>query len=134
MDWNSFNIYASISRINFIKLENVIGLTPVPIYLNFTNGTFKDWESAFKESLITFSNIISQEELYITLEQLTFSNMTFLQGGNCLNFGHQMITQILLNNVVFTGIDSGSIYLKSYNQNVGFETKVLITNGLFEKK
>ena len=127
------NIYASVSRINFVKLENVVGLTSVPIYLNFTNATFRDWETAFKESLFTFSNIISQEELYITLDQLTFANMTFAQGGNCMSFGHQMITQILLNNVVFTGIDSGSIYLKSYYQNVSFETKVLIVNGVFEK-
>ena len=123
------NIYASVSRINFIKLENVVGLTSIPIYLNFTNATFRDWETAFKESLFTFSNIISQEELYITLNQLTFA-----QGGNCMSFGHQMITKILLNNVVFTGIDSGSIYLKSYYQNISFETKVLIVNGVFEEK
>ena len=58
--------------------------------------------------------------------------MTFAQ-GICMSFGHQMITQILLNNVVFTGIDFGSIYLKSYYQNVSFETKVLIVNGVFEK-
>ena len=67
------NIYASVSRINFIKMENVIGSTTTPIYLNFTNLTFRDWNLRFKEDLITFPNTISQEQLYIIFDKLTFT-------------------------------------------------------------
>ena len=67
------DIYASVSRINFIKMESVIGSTTTPIYLNFTNTTFRDWNLRFKEDLITFPNTISQEQLYIIFDKLTFT-------------------------------------------------------------
>ena len=60
-------------------------------------------------------------------------NMTFNQGGNCINFGQQLATQIVLNNLVFTSITAGSFYVKSYNLKANYETKILIQNGLFEQ-
>ena len=132
---NSFikDIYVSVARIDFIKMESVVGSSSTPIYLNFTNSTFRDCNLRFKENLITFSDILSQEQFYIAFDQLTFTNMTFNQGGNWINFGQQMATQIILTNLLFTDIIAGSFTLQAFNLNVNYETKVLVQNSVFDQ-
>ena len=127
------DIYVSFSRINFLMIENVVGSTTIPVYLNFTNTTFRDWNFKFKQDLITISNILTQDQFYIVFNKLTFTNITFNQGGNLINFGQQMATQIALNDLVFTAITAGSFTLKSFNLDVDYETKILIQNGYFDE-
>ena len=51
------NIYSSVSRIDFIRIENVVGSTSVPVFLNFVNVTYRDWNLRFHENLMVFSNM-----------------------------------------------------------------------------
>ena len=59
--------------------------------------------------------------------------MTFNQGGNWINFGQQMATQIILTNLLFTDIIAGSFTLQAFNLNVNYETKVLVKNSVFDQ-
>ena len=126
------DIYVKTSRVNFYKIENVNGLTLNPLYITFQNITYKDCSLRFKESLITFSNVETQEQFYVIFDQFTFTNITFNSGGYLMNFGHQTLTQVIISNLVFTNIYAGSIHLEAHNLNLPYKTNVLIQNGKFE--
>ena len=96
------DIYVKTSRVNFYKIKNVNGLTLNPIYITFQNITYRDCSLRFKESLITFSNVETQEQFYVIFDQFTFTNITFNSGGYLMNFGHQTLTQVIISNLVFT--------------------------------
>ena len=126
------DIYVKTSRVNFYKMKNVDGSTLNPIYMTFQNITYRDCSLRFKESVITFSNIETQEQFYVIFDQFTFTNITFNSGGYLMNFGHQTLTQVIISNLVFTNIYAGSIHLEAHNLNLPYKTNVLIQNGNFE--
>ena len=126
------DIYVKTSRVNFYKMENVAGSTLNPIYMTFKNITYQDCNLRFKESLITFSNVETQEQFYVIFDQFTFTNITFISGGYLMNFGHQSLTQVIISNLYFTSIYAGSIHLEANNKNLSYKTNVLIQNGNFE--
>ena len=126
------DIYVKTSRVNFYKIENVYGSTLNPIYMTFQNITYRDCYLRFKESLITFSNVDTQEQFYIIFDEFTFTNITFNSGGYLMNFGHQTLTQVVISNLIITDIYAGTIHLKAINLNLPYKTNVLIQNGNFE--
>ena len=126
------DIYIKTSRVNFYKMENVYGSTLNPIYMTFQNITYRDCYLRFKESLITFSNVDTQEQFYIIFDEFTFTNITFNSGGYLMNFGHQTLTQVVISNLIITDIYAGTIHLKAINLNLPYKTNVLIQNGNFE--
>ena len=65
MDSIISDIYVQTSTVDFFKINSVVGITSVPVYVNFTDITYRDWTLHFKESLITVGNIESQEQIYI---------------------------------------------------------------------
>ena len=68
------DIYVQISRVDLFKMENVNGFTLNPIYMTFKNITFRDCSLRFKESVITFSNIETQEQFYRSAKKSTIKN------------------------------------------------------------
>ena len=126
------NIFIQTSSVNFIKMKSVVGSTSTPIYMDFQNITYKDCVLNFQESLITFSNIETQEQFYAVFDQVSFSNMSFTSGGYLIYFGQQTLTQTILSNMVFSNIFSGGIHLEAHNANLPFKTNVLVQNSKFE--
>ena len=126
------NIFIQTSEINFLKIQSVVGVTSTPVYLTINNITYQDCYFKFKKSLITFSSIETQQPLYASFDQITFSNISFVSGGYLMNFGQQTLTQVIVNNLVFTNIYSGTIHLESYNKNIATQTNVLFQNGKFD--
>ena len=126
------DIYVKTSRVNFYKIENVYGSTLNPIYMTFQNITYRDWNLRFKESLITFSNVETQEQFYIIFDKFTFTNITFNSGGYLMNFGHQTLTQVVISNLAISNIFAGTIHLEANNINLPYKTNVLIQNWNFE--
>ena len=49
-----------------------------------------------------------------------------------MNFGQQTLTQVVVNNIVFSNIYSGTIHLESYNKDIATQTNVLFQNGKFD--
>ena len=68
------DIYVQISRVDFYKMKNVAGSTLNPIYMTFKNITYRDCSLRFKESVITFSNIETQEQFYRSTKKLHHEN------------------------------------------------------------
>ena len=102
------DIYVKTSRVNFYKMENVAGSTLNPIYMTFKNITYQDCNLRFKESLITFSNVETQEQFYVIFDQFTFTNITFISGGylmNCcstiISSGREIKLSILILNYLY---------------------------------
>ena len=126
------DIYIQTSEVSFLQTQSIVGSTSIPIYLNIQNITYKDWYFKFQKSLISFSSIETQEQFYAAFDQITFNNISFVSGGYLMNFGHQISTQVVVNNMIFTNIYSGTIHIESYNKNIATQTNVLVQSWKFE--
>jgi hypothetical protein len=81
------------------------------------------------KDLIDLSSIETQEDIYFTINNLTFHDLSFTLGGNLIKFGSQMKNPLVIVNSIVTNIKGGSIHLEALNkQDLSTTAKMKLQN------
>ena len=79
----------------------------------------------FKDNLIKIDNIETDNDFYIAINNISFSGITFVRGGNLVLFQQQTSTKIIAYNCEFTNkVVSKKLIL---NETRFFYTKLILT-------
>ena len=128
------NIIMSDSNISFMYINNVVGQTNVPIFLNMLNLTIADSSNISKRSLFTVSNIVIQQNFNINIMKLYFNSISFASEGLLMYFCHQLFQPITISDLSVSGIENGGILIEAGdNMALQFDSKVTILNSNFKE-
>ena len=109
------NIEILNSNIDFIlfnSLTGIIGNTIGELSFTFKNVSYKDCSITDKRDLFKFSEMKTDQNFTISLEEILFSNISFATGGNLIMFSQQLSNGIVIRNSTFQDIVAGTIKIK----------------------
>ena len=109
------NIEILNSNIDFIlfnSLTGIIGNTIGELSFTFKNVSYKDCSITDKRDLFKFSDMKTDQNFTISLEEILFSNISFATGGNLIMFSQQLSNGIVIRNSTFQDIVAGTIKIK----------------------
>ena len=126
------NITIQQSDASFISLNGITGTTNNTKHFNMTRITYKDCHIQNSKDLIEFGNLESQQDIQFIIDDLQYTNMTFVAQSNLFIFHQQLLNQVVIKNSLFNNIRSGVILIEAANkQTLEFETKVKFDNTTF---
>lgn len=96
--------------------------------LVFSNLDYHDCIFQFQEELISLKALYSTSDFKFKIIDSKFYNIQFVRGGKIMNLQQQIATQLVLQNLQFTGITAGFIYIGVFNKIISTTTNVLISN------
>ena len=109
------NIEILNSNIDFIlfnSLTGIIGNTIGELSFTFKNVSYKDCSITDKRDLFKFSDMKTDQNFTISLEEILFSNISFATGGSLIMFSQQLSNGIVIRNSTFQDIVAGTIKIK----------------------
>ena len=120
------------SNIGLFLMKSVTGSASQAM-LNISNISYMDSTFNSHTSLFDFTDMDSQQNLTVTIDNLSLSNLNFTQKGKLFNFRHQLLNQIIIQNSNINNIDSGHISVgSSDNYNNDNKSKVKLVNVTFD--
>jgi hypothetical protein len=121
------------STIVFLEINDLIGKTSVPVFMNFTNIAYRNCNFEYDEHLIEFTKMEMQEDINIFLTNFAFSNLTFQRGGSLIEFSQQLANPVTFVSLTVKDVYQGLFHLEASNKlNLAYSTKVKIINSSFE--
>ena len=108
-------ISVEYSSMSLMKLNNVAQTSTIDQHILITNVSYVHCVLEFKDDLINFGNIVSNDTYMMTIDQLEFHNITFIRGGHLISFQHQTDDALIVNNTNISNITFGSFYVKSFD-------------------
>ncbi|CAI2365911.1 unnamed protein product [Moneuplotes crassus] len=118
----------SNSTVPFILFDSITNTERNSSSIDIQNLKYHDCVFDSTESLISLKSLFSSSDFEIKFINSQFFNIKFVRGGKIFNFEHQIFTQVIIQDTVFTNITAGSIYLESLNKNNDAKTLVLLSN------
>jgi hypothetical protein len=74
------------------------------------------------------------DDLKVVISNFTFSNITFVNGGNLMNLGHMMNSYLVIQDSTFVNLNTAVILIaSSITQDSSVKTKVQILNSKFDQ-
>ena len=126
------NITIQNSVIGFIDFYTIVGSPNQTINFIISNIYYENWVIQNQLDLISFGSLQTQKDISFKIDNINFSNVTFLKYGNLLSFQQQITNILLLQNSNFKNVVSAFIYIEAANkQNLNVTTKVRISNTTF---
>ena len=111
------NVVAYNSSIGFyVNNGDYRNTTSEPRTLEMVNMTYRDSVIDYSVSLILLEEIYTQEDVYISFENIEFSNLTFLSGGNMMSLKQQMRHPVNITNLYMEDIVGGSFLVEATNK------------------
>ncbi|CAI2363934.1 unnamed protein product [Moneuplotes crassus] len=118
----------SNSTVPFIVFDSITNIERNSSSIDIQNLKYHDCVFDSTESLISLKSLFSSSDFEIKFNNSLFYNIKFARGGKIFDFKHQISTQVVIQDTVFTNITAGSIYLESLNKNDAASTLVLLSN------
>ena len=126
------NITIQNSVIGFIDFYTIVGSPNQTINFIISDIYYENWVIQNQLNLISFGSLQTQKDISFKIDNINFSNVTFLKYGNLLSFQQQITNILLLQNSNFQNLVSAFIYIEAANkQNLNITTKVRISNTTF---
>ena len=100
----------------FMTVSNTQQSYDIDTHLTLTNVSISNGHYAYTENVIEFNSIKSNGVFQITLDQFTFSDITFERGGNLILFGHQQSDALVFKNSTFHKVVNGGINIESFDK------------------
>lgn len=123
------DIEVESSQISVFKISRSVVSTSLDQYITIRNVLIKNCEYEFSMNLVEFGQIQPNGVFHITIDNITFQDITFIRGGNLILFKHQTKERLTIQNSSFQNIYYGSISVESYDQTENSEsTKIELSN------
>lgn len=122
------NVIVSNSKISFIYLDRVVGTLGKTKTFTISNFQYKDSVFLDKNDLLTFTKMDLSDNFTISINGLTFSNITFPYSGNILLIQQQLMNTMTITNMSAKNIKNGYVHIETLNpQNTLLPTRVAFT-------
>lgn len=126
------NITIQNSVIGFVDFYTIVGSTDVAINFVVSDIVYENCVIPNQLDLISFGSLQTQQDIYFTIDNIRFSNVTFVKYGNMLNFQQQISNILVFKNSHFENVVSAFVYIEAANkQDLSVSTKVRIYNTTF---
>jgi hypothetical protein len=116
------------STVPFFSLDLFADNSTDGTSIQMQNINYHDCEFEFGENLISFSNLFTKTDFYVSISNSRFYNLNFARGGNLFNFEHQFASQLQISDSEFTNLTGTSIKIEALNKQSTSTTNVLMEN------
>ena len=126
-------ISISNSSMNFVIFGSLSNVSPSAKNLAINNFEYKDSYIETQRKLVSTESIEINGDLSISLENISFSNVSFFTVGSLIYFGHQLPNSLQLMSLTLANIIAGRLHVQSTNQqNTDLSTQVSISDSTFD--
>lgn len=123
------NVYAEESYIGMVKLTNLDYNSVISQNLIIDNLTYVNSEFEYPHELVITTQLATAGSYDITMNDVTFRNLTFIRGGKLMNFRHQTSKTLKINGLVIEDVTLAGIFVESFDENSYMNfTKIQINN------
>ena len=114
-----------------IKISSLLNTPPSSKTILFENIVFGDTFMASSLNLIDTEGISTSRDITFIFRNLTFSNIGYADGGNLMNLGHLLSTQVVIQDSTFNNLTSAGIVVGGALGQQGLRSKVKIIDSKF---
>lgn len=125
-------ISMSSSSVSLLVLTNIynaqiVGKSVAISSISYTNSVIQ-----YDDNLIVIEGIETSNDFKITIDDIEFTNVTFVRGGNLVLFKQQTAQTLVVTNSYFANNSGSSIYFEAYylynKNNLTLTTKMMFVN------
>ena len=105
------------SPLSFLTIGGASGAPSEMKTVYIRDISYNDWYFSTVRSLISTNGLVSDSNMTIEFSNIEFLNLEFKNGGEMIQFGHQLPNTVSVTNSSFRNIISGSLTIQPYNLN-----------------
>ena len=122
------DIIVTSSSVSVLRISNVAQTSTIDQQVAITNMTIQHCLFEFSDDIL-YTGFIQTDGIFLfDIDQLSFHNITFEQGGNLIYLQHQPNEQMTIKNSSFTNITYSGIKIGSFDTSYDTGTKVLLVD------
>ena len=91
------NILIDNSSVNFISFGSIVNTPTTSKHLEISNFTYTNSFIETERKLLSTDGIEVDENLFILLNKITFTRLSFIEAGSLISFGHQLSDYVEVN-------------------------------------
>ena len=122
-------ISMSSSSVSLLDLSNIYNPQITGKSVTISNISYTDSVIQYDDDLIVIEGIETSSDFKITIDNITFTNITFVRSGHLAFFRQQTAQTLVVTNSYFANNSGSSVHIEAYNKNnLTLTTKMMFVN------